>query len=264
MPKQTHMPTFLAAVRREWWIPLTVMVVAGVIAAVVSSADPTPLYEGRAVVVIDSATLSKYPDLPKPDDMLRVIKTPEFTSVVASEALVASETVAAELSAFTRQDPQRQLVLTFRSPDESVASSVTAIAAAAAATKAGQIGGVETWELQRRVNETQRALREVTAINSAAGGSKADSDFRLDYTGMQWEMRMRLYEDQLSLRTLRYVYYYNGNIAVTDVAPVRRRGATIVGALVLGLVLGLVIAVFREAILMRPVHVDDQESDEES
>ena len=264
MPKRTHMPTFLAAVRREWWIPLAVMVAAGAIAAAVSSADPTPLFEGRAVIVIDGATLSKYPDLPKPDDMLRVIRTPEFTSVVASEALVASETVAAELSAFTREDPQRQLVLTFRSPDESVASTVTALAAAAVAEKAGQIGSVETWELQRRVNETQRALKEAAGINSAAGGSKADPDFRLDYAGMQWEMRMRLYEDQLSLRALRYVYYYNGNIAVTDVAPARRRGATVLSALVLGLMLGLVIAVFREAILMRPAHADERESHEKS
>ncbi len=29
---------------------------------------------------------------------------------------------------------------------------------------------------------------------------------------------MRLYEDQLSLRTLRYAYYYKGNISVSDIA----------------------------------------------
>lgn len=264
MPKQTHMPTFLAAVRREWWIPLVVMVVAGAIAAAVSSADQTPLYEGRAVVIIDSAALSKFPGLPRPDDMLRVIKSSEFTSLVASEALVGSETVAAELNAYTREDPQRQLILTFRSADESEASSVTAVAAAAASKKAEQMGGVEAWELERRVTETQRALKDAALISTAAGGSRADNDFRLDYTGMQWEMRMRLYEDQLSLRTLRYVYYYNGNIVVSDVAPVRQRGALLLGALVLGLVLGLVIAVFREAILMRPVHAQEQTSDEQS
>jgi len=264
VPKETHHPVFLDAVRREWWIPLAVMVIAGAIAAGVSSADPTPLYEGRAVVIIDGATLSKFPDLPRPDDMLRVIKTPEFTSLVASDSLVPSETIAAEINAFTRDDPQRQIVITYRSPIESEAASVAAVAAAATATRAGQIGGKETSELQRRVNETQRALKEVLGINAEAGNANADPRFRLDYAGIQWEMRMRLYEDQLSLRTLRYVYYYNGNLAVSDVAPVRRRGATIAGALVLGLVLGLVIAVFREAIIMRPPRIREPEPEQES
>ncbi len=108
-----------------------------------SSAHPTPLYEGRAIVIIDSATLSKFPDLPRADDMLREIEKPEFVSQVASEALVPSETVAAELSAYTREDPQRQLVLTFHSPSESEASSVTVIAATAAAKQAGRLGGHE-------------------------------------------------------------------------------------------------------------------------
>jgi len=264
VPERTHHPSFLDAVRREWWIPLVVMVIAGAIAAGVSSSDSTPIYEGRAVLSIDSATISKFPDLPKPDDMLRVIRTPEFTSLVASSALVPSETVVAELSAFTREDPQKQLVITFRSPTESQASSVTAVAAAAVAKRAGELGGKETWELQRRVNETQRALKEVLGINASAGGAQSDPRFRLDYAGLQWEMRMRLYEDQLSLRTLKYVYYYNGNIAVADVSPVRQLGATVAGALVLGLVLGLVIAVFREAILMRPSRTAQQAPAEES
>ncbi len=264
VPEPTHHPSFLAAVRREWWIPLAVMVAAGVIAAGVSSAHPTPLYEGRAIVIIDSATLSKFPDLPRADDMLREIEKPEFVSQVASEALVPSETVAAELSAYTREDPQRQLVLTFHSPSESEASSVTVIAATAAAKQAGRLGGHEIYELQRRVDETQRALREVVGINADAGGDRAASQFRLDAAGTQWEMRMRLYEDQLSLRTLRNAYYYNGNISVSDIAPVRRRGTTIAGALVLGLVLGLIIAVFREAILTRPRVVETADADAES
>lgn len=264
VPEQTRQPAFLEAVRREWWIPLVVMVTAGAIAAAVSSADPTPLYEGRAIVIIDGATLSKFPDLPRPDDMLGEVKTYGFISQVASEALVPSETVAAELGAYTREDSQRQLVLTFRSPIESEASSVTSIAAAAAAKQAGRLGGKEISELQRRVTETQRALKEVVGIHAGAGGAKAAPQFRLDSAGMQWEMRMRLYEDQLSLRTLRNAYYYNGNLSVSDVAPVRRRGATIAGAIVLGFVLGFVIAVFREAIIMRPPRDEEPVPAEES
>jgi hypothetical protein len=264
VPKQAQHSTFLAAVRREWWIPIAVMVIAGAIAAVVSSADSAPLFEGRAIVVIDSATLSKFPDLPRPDDMLREVKSAEFVSKLASETLVASDTVAAKLSAYTREDPQRQIVITFRSPSEPEASRVASAAATAAAKLAGELGGMEIWELQRRVNETQRALKEVLGINADAGGARTEPQFRLDLASAQWEMRMRLYEDQLSLRTLKYAYYYNGNIAVTDVAPVRRRGATIAGAIVLGLVLGLVIGVFREAIMMRPRREEEPVLAEES
>lgn len=250
MPERSH-PTFLEAVRREWWIPLVVMLVAGLIAAFVSSANPEPLYEGTAMLSIDSATLSKFPDLPRADDMLREIESEQFASEIASMTLVASETVHAELSAYTRDDPPRQLIITFRSADEEIASTVTSAAAELAAKRAGELGGKEIYELQRRVNETQRALKEVLKIQSEAGRN-TDAGFKLDSAGTQWEMRMRLYEDSLSLRTLRNAYYYNGNLNVVDVAPVRRRGATIAGALVFGLVLGLVIAVFREALLSRP------------
>ncbi len=250
MPEHAH-PTFLEAVRREWWIPVAVMVLAGAIALGISSANPEPLYEGRAVVIIDAPTLSKFPDLPKPDAMIREVESGEFASEVASRAVVPSETVAAGLQASTRDDPQSQLIVTFTSPDEALASKVATVAAGYAAERAGVIGGKEIWELQRRVNETQRALKEVLKINSEAGRN-ADDAFKLAAAGTQWEMRMRLYEDTLALRTLRNAYYYNGNIKTPDISPVRRRGATVAGALVFGLVLGLVIAVFREALLSRP------------
>ncbi|PKQ20880.1 MAG: hypothetical protein CVT66_02325 [Actinobacteria bacterium HGW-Actinobacteria-6] len=250
MPEHHH-PTFLEAVRREWWIPLTVMLLAGLISAAVSSANPEPLYEGTALLSVDSPTLSKFPDLPRVDYMLREITGDEFASVIASRTLVASDTILAELRASTRDDPPRQLVITFRSSDKAEASTVTSAAAGYAAVRAAELGGKEIYELQRRVTETQRALKEVQGIRSEAGRN-ADETFRLSSAGTQWEMRMRLYEDSLALRTLRNAYYYNGNLDVQDVAPVRRRGATILGALIFGLVLGLVIAVFREALLSRP------------
>lgn len=250
MPERHH-PTFLEAVRREWWVPLTVMLLAGFIAAAVSSTNPKPLYEATAFLSVDSPTLSKFPDLPRADDMLREITGDEFASVVASQTQVASDTILGELRASTRDDPPRRLVVTFRSPDKAMASAVTSAAAGYATIRAAELGGKEIYELQRRVTETQRALKEVQGIRADAGRG-ADEAFRLSSAGTQWEMRMRLYEDSLALRTLRTAYYYNGNLDVQDVAPVRRRGTTILGALVFGLVLGLVIAVFREALLSRP------------
>ncbi len=250
MSEHPH-PTFLEAVRREWWIPVAVMAVAGAIAFFLSSANPAPQYEGRAVVIIDAPTISKFPDLPKPDEMIREVASATFSSEVASRAAVPSETVAAGLKASTRDDPQSQLIITFTSPDETVASRVATIAAGYAAERAAVIGGKEIWELQRRVTETQRALKEVLKIQSEAGRD-AGSAFEMSAAGTEWEMRMRLYEDTLGLRTLRNAYYYNGNLKTPDVSPVLRRGATIAGAIVFGLVLGLVIAVFREALLARP------------
>lgn len=254
MTEHAH-PTFLEAVRREWWIPVAVMVLAGVIALFASSANPAPLYEGSAVVIIDAPTLSKFPDLPKPDEMIREVASGSFSSEVASRAAVPSETVSAGLSSSTREDPQSQLIVTFRSADKAVASEVASVAAGYAAERAAVIGGKEIWELQRRVTETQRALKEVLGIQSQAGRN-ADFSFKLDSAGTEWEMRMRLYEDSLALRTLRNAYYYNGNLKTTDVSPVRRRGTTIIGAIVFGLVLGLVIAVLREAVLSRPKKIE--------
>ncbi|MCE5190688.1 MAG: hypothetical protein LLG08_02855 [Actinomycetia bacterium] len=251
MSEHTH-PTFLEAVRREWWIPVAITVLAGGIALALSSASPAALYEGRAIVIIDAPTVAKFPDLPKPDDMIRELASNAFSSEVASRAVVPSDTVAAGLKSSTRADPQSQLIITFRSTDKALASRVATTAAGYAAERVSVIGGKEIWDLQRRVTETQRAMKEVLRIQSEAGRN-ASSSFELLAAGTEWEMRMRLYEDTLALRTLRNAYYYNGNLTTSDVSPVHRRGATIAGALIFGFVLGLVIAVFREAILSRPM-----------
>ncbi|MHB1342264.1 MAG: hypothetical protein ACYC77_10520 [Coriobacteriia bacterium] len=242
---------FLDAVRREWWIPLLTVAVAVAVGLIASSADSTPLYEGKAVIVVDTAILSKYPDLPRPDDVVKEISADDFVSAIASESVLPTETVKANLRAFTQGSTQGQVALTFRSADESVATTAAVIAARNLRARAIEMGGPEVYELGRRVAETERSLSAVHKVDNEAGSDRG-SQFELDLVATQWTMRMRLFEDRLELRKLQAAYFYNGNIKVVDIAPVRRRGATVAGAIVLGLALGLVLAVFREAVIMRP------------
>lgn len=244
-------PGFLDAVRREWWLPLVTVVVAVAIGLAASSADPTPLYEGTAIIVVDTAILSKYPDLPRPDDVVAQIAKDDFISSVASESALPTETIKAGLRSFTQGSTQAQVAVTFRSANESEATTVAAVAATKLRAKAIQMGGPEVYELGRRVEETERSLAAVRKVDNQAGNDRG-SQFELDLVATQWQMRIRLYEDRLELRKMQSSYFYNGNIKAVDIAPVRRRGATVAGAVVLGLALGFALAVFREAVLLRP------------
>ncbi|MGB4594062.1 MAG: hypothetical protein WBI63_09880 [Coriobacteriia bacterium] len=242
---------FLDAVRREWWLPLLTVAVAVAIGLAASSADPTPLYEGTAIITVDTAILSKYPDLPRPDDVVAQIAKEDFISSVASESVLPTETIKAGLRSFTTGDTQSQVAVTFRSTNESEATTVAAIAATQLRAKAIQMGGPEVYELGHRVEETERSLAAVRKVDNEAGSDRG-SQFELDLVATQWQMRIRLYEDRLELRKMQSSYFYNGNIKAVDIAPVRRRGATVSGAIVLGLALGFALAVFREAVLLRP------------
>lgn len=250
MPDQGVHPSYLAAVRRQWWIPLACALVAAVVAGVATSKTPAPEYQARAVIVIDNATLSEYPDLPRPDDMLKELKQDEFIAYVAEAASVESDTVSAALDAFTLEDSQSQLVVTFESPTESVASSVAVTAATRATERASDLSGKEIKALRQRVEATERALKAVRRIALDAG-KNASASLSLDLIGTEWEMQLRLYEDRLHLRAVESAYYYNGNVRITNISPALRRSTTVAGAVVVGLLLGLIIAVFREALFAR-------------
>jgi len=250
MPDHEAHPSYLAAVRRQWWIPLSCALVAAVVAGVVTSNAPAPEYQARAIIVVDNSTLSAYPDLPRPDDMLKEIQQDEFIASVADGASVDTDTVSAALDAFTLEDPQSQLVVTFESPTQSVATSAAITAATTLAERASELSGKEIKALRQRVEATERALKVVRRIALDAGRN-APASLSLDLVGTEWEMQLRLYEDRLHLRAIESAYYYNGNVRVTNVSPALRRSTTVAGAIVVGLLSGLVIAVFREALFVR-------------
>ncbi len=249
MPDQGAHPSYLSAVRRQWWIPLACALVAAVVAGVATSTTPAPEYQARAVVVIDNVALSAYPDLPRPDDMLKEIDRDEFVAYVADAASVATETVGVALDAFTLGDRQSQLVVTFESPAESVATSAAVAAATHATERASELSGKEIKALRQRVEATERALKAVRRIALDAGRD-APASLALDLIGTEWEMQLQLYEDRLHLRAVESAYYYNGNVRLTNISPALRRSTTVAGALVIGLLLGLVIALFREALFV--------------
>ncbi|HZL06163.1 MAG TPA: hypothetical protein VFE45_12235 [Coriobacteriia bacterium] len=250
MPDQAIHPSFLPAVRRQWWIPLVVALVAALAAGIVTSREPAPEFLARAVIVIDHSTLSKYPDLPRPDDMLKELAGDSLLGYVARATGVETDTVRASLDGYTLEDPQSQLVVTFESPTESVATSGAVTAATRVTERAADLSEKEIKALRQRVEETERALKAVRRIKLQAGKS-AQPSLALDLIGTEWEMQLRLYEDRLQLRAIESSYYYNGNVRLGDVSPALRRWTTIAGAVVVGLLLGFVIAVYREAMFVR-------------
>jgi len=250
MPDHKVHPDYLAAVRRQWWIPLVVALVGAVIAGVATSREPVPAYQGRSIIIIDTSTLSKYPDLPRADDMLKELERDDLISYVAATAAVDTQTVVASLNAYTLEDPQSQMIVTFESPTESIASSGSIAAASRITERAVELSAKEIKALRQRVDETERALKAVRRIGLEAGRN-AEASLALDLVGTEWEMQLRLYEDRLQLRAIESAYYYNGNVVTSDVSSAARRSTTVAGAIVVGLLLGLVIAVFREALLVR-------------
>lgn len=236
--------------RREWWIPVLVAVLAIAAALALASRPGKPLFEARAVIAIDASFLQKYPDLPRPDHMMQEAEKDGIVARVVEASGVSTEALRASLFVYTLDDPQTRLVVRFQSRDESQAAGVAAAMAQALVERAVEMGGAEIRALEQRIEDTEKSLTAVRRIDNQTSGRR-DAQLSLDIVSTQWQMRMKLYEDKLALRQMRSTYYYNGNVTTDDIAPARRRGASAATAAILGLALGLVLAALREAMLLR-------------
>jgi hypothetical protein len=239
-----------AVVRREWWVPLVVVLIGASLALAFASRPGTPMYEAEAVIAIDSSFLQKYPDLPRPDHVMQEAQKDSVVARVAEASGVATEALKAGLAVYTLDDPQSRLVVRFRSRNESEAVQAATAAATVLAERAIEMGGAEIRALEQRIEDTDKSLTAVRAIDNRTSGRRT-AELSLDIVATQWQMRMKLYEDKLALRQMRSTYYYNGNVSAKDVAPARRRGSSVATASLLGLVLGLVAAAVREAMWLK-------------
>jgi hypothetical protein len=234
------------AIRHSWLL----VVITGVVAAAVGFAftvEAGVSHRAVSVIAINNMALERASGIVLPDFLLQEITGTEFAEEVAArvgEDVTASE-VARGLSANTAGRPYKELKITFTSDDAAQAEAV--------ARTAGEV----TAEMIDRLNALERSRHE-SAIASAEqllvelDAEEVDTPWeRTDVASRRYSARNSIATAQYNLTLFDRAYQLEPAAAVAEVVERDRRLENSVGAAVLGIALGIGLAVIREKMAAR-------------
>ncbi len=247
MSEDTTFKAVLTAVRREWWLVLVAALVAVGVGYLGTSGLETR-YEGRAVLVIDTPTISRYKGLPTPDDLIREASGAKLRKELADRSGVTPTELGAGLRLSTVGSPQSRMVVTFTSDDEARARSAASAVASGIAEHSRELASDEIDKQRAQIKlaeETIGALKEETEGAGLSAWERTDSAFK------EWTVTSALIDARNVLRILEDVYSYDGEVTLAEVSAATQRRSTLVGALAVGLALGLGVSAAREAFIRR-------------
>jgi hypothetical protein len=238
------------AVKREWWV-VAAAVVAALAVALIGLAIAGParnVYSGSATITLDIPTISQYPALPTPDEVLRRVASEDFRATVAKEAGVSTETLDVAMSTYSIGARQDRIVVVYRSSASTEAASRAEVIGRRVAAEARTMGAPEILKHRQLIRSTRSAIRQLERLQ-ARSGRTGDS-----VTGL-WLMGSSLAEQLLILDSLLSTYKYRDTtVAVTRSASSGTAEALGAAAL-LGLAAGIAIGAVREGLIRRAQRV---------
>jgi hypothetical protein len=233
----------LGVVRREWWIVAIAVVAAVAIAALVGSSTATTTYTGTANMLIDSPNISRYKGLPLPDDVLRQSNGSAWRERFAKVAGVSPDAIAVGLRVSSAGNPANRLIITYTSVDKAEAQRV-ATAVAGEITSLAQAGAqVEIQSRQALVKLADDAAAEIGKLEAKQPGTawqQADDAFKM------WQIQQEGTIAARELAVLKSAYSLDGEPSVATNSGARSMGTNLLGAALVGLVVGLFVAAGRE------------------
>lgn len=233
-------------VRREWWVVAVAVAVAAAV-ALLAGGTAADVYVGRAQLAVDTNPNSRYRGVPTPDELQRAVGTAEVRSRLASAAGMDESDVAAGLSVSTGGNPQNTFAVEFRSGDEAEAEEAAGKLAA----------GIREFVLDSASEEIERRREEIDYSHETAdeleriGPSLRDPWQRADNLYKVWVMRSQALMAENSLEALEAVYTLDPDVTVRRISGSTTSRRDLVGAALVGLVLGAAVAAGRELWLRR-------------
>lgn len=225
-------PTIIEIVRREWWLVLVVTVVAVIVAFLASQGTPD-VYTGRTSVVVDAYNISRFKGIPTPDELVT-----ESTGALANDLAAAAGIDPADLKQSLNLsivgNPPRRLVVMYRADSEQAAKDGAEAIAGALADYSTSRAGV--------------AIRREERVLEAAKASLAEIE--KDPEGSAYEryaLTASIVDAETTLEILKTIYLYEGEPSVTRQSASTGQRDALVAGLFVGVVLGIVLAVVREA-----------------
>lgn len=234
MSEQLTRPRIIDIVRREWWL-VALTVAAAVVVAFIVSSSGEDTYIGRSAVVIDSYNISRFKGIPTPDEIINEGED-SLAPRLADAAGTTEATIKDAVSLAVVGSPPRRLVVTYRAAEEQAAREGALAVARAISDYSTERAGVEINRQTTIIQSTERALELI-------GEPTAENAYERN------ALMTQKVDAETNLAILSTIYTAEGEPSVThESAEADRRDALIAGVF-LGLVLGVVLAVAREAFM---------------
>lgn len=230
----------MRAIRRSWWLVLLPALVGAVVAGIAVASGPQ-MYSGTAVIDIETTAFTRLPTLTGPERVLRELQSAEYYEQVAQTAgSVDTAAVQQGLNSYTVGQPITELRVSFTTSDQELAEPVARAAGEVALDIAHAFNEVERERNQRivdGVDEARKVLQTVPSGTPTEQASAAMQEFGLVVNEANADYTLEVVDSAYALRDA---------VAVTEAAGERTALESAVGGAVLGLALGVVLALLRD------------------
>jgi len=223
------------AIRRSWIIAL-VCVVAAVGVAVAVNLDSTTWHEGRATIYVDAVSIAQNARLPTADRLIAYAQSSGLASELGEEFGVSTDTMLADLNAFSLGNPQDRVVVTFVSEDAGRAEDVTRAAAHATLDKGFELADPVIAHQRKVIDESLETLEVLEPLVDESPSTRFPV----------WTVRRNLYVDEYNISFVENMFAYDDGVSLTTTTRQAMIIQAAVGGLIVGLVLAVVVVVARE------------------
>lgn len=241
--EQLSFDRVLAVLKRQWWIVVAVVAVAGVVGFVASS-GVADVYTGVAKIAIDTAPSSRYRGMPVADDLVKATSGTEMRAAVAKALGTSENDVAANLRAAASGNPLTTIRVTYTAATKD---------AAEAGARAGAKAIIDVVDVSMA---KEIAIREGQIAASKKALATFDEVVKSEPPSSQtayqrWAVETQLLDYESALEGIIGVYTYDGTTTSSVSLGSEARNKNVLGALVVGLALGILLAGAREAMRAR-------------
>lgn len=244
MTPKTIATAAVGAVQRQWWIVVVAMLAAAV-SGYALAYDQQTTYAARATLRVDSSILARVSGLPGPERLIKAIGAESFRGALASQTKVPADEIKTSLKAYTVGSPADTFVLQYTGTDSEQAKLVASAAAASTMKAVTELGATELDRQAAVIADTEALLATLESIIVETDWERADLAFRT------WQARRELADARALQATYDRAYVLEQDVSVTASSAAGKRLNDAVGAAVIGLVAGLLLALVRERLRLR-------------
>jgi hypothetical protein len=237
------------AVRRGWLI-ITVVALAGAVAAFGLTARSEPVDQATAVITVDNLSIARYGMIVDPDRVLRMTQGTDFAEGLAGKTGVDAAAVSSSLGSYLGGLPTETLTITYRGEDPDQAKRMAQAAAEYAIERIAEMNAPDRDRQQALLEAAEtgiarvdEALAAIPTVGEDVEASRAGLALqRVSLTGTKTSA-------EFAITLTDSAYTFTDAVTVQSVAPEQRSARNAVGGGVLGLALGIVLAWVREKII---------------
>lgn len=222
---------------RQWPIVATAAVVAALV-GFVAAGDVPDTYTATTSVSVDASALSRFTGLTGVEALLTSTRGDDFREAAAERAGVSEEDIGTGLRTYTGGIPIR-LYVEYTADAEAEAARVARTTAAFIVEWQEDLAALDLGKQRAIVDETRKTLERLEASMMDSEWEVADLEYKL------WNIRRELVTNEAVLLAMEATYSYTDEPSVATVSGMRERLVTTLGAAVVGLFLGLALAVAR-------------------